>query len=114
MPPVPAEPQVILPGLALAAAMNSGKLLMPILVLTTSISCTRTIRVSGAMSFLGSNGILGIRCCMMAPAEALIMPMTCPSLPALATKSTPVTPAAPLLFSTTTDWPSRGARPCAR
>ena len=51
---------------------------------------------------------------MMAPAEALIMPMTCASLPDLATKSTPVTPAAPLLFSTTTDWPSRLAMPCAR
>src|SRR6185503_14821078 len=56
----------------------------------------------------------GIRCCMMAPADALIMPMTCGSLPALATKSTPVTPAAPLLFSTTTDWPRRDAMPCAR
>ena len=38
-----------------------------------------------------------------APAEALIMPMTWPSLPDFATKSTPVTPAAPLLFSTRTD-----------
>ena len=36
----------------------------------------------------------------MAPADADIMPMTWPSLPALATKSTPVTPAAPLLFTT--------------
>src|SRR5262249_28123942 len=61
----------------------------------------------GAMSLAGSNGILGIRLCMMAPAEALISPMTCAS-PALATKSTPVTPAAPLLFSTSTGWPSSG------
>src|SRR5258708_39756244 len=51
---------------------------------------------------------------MMAPADVLIMPMTWASLPDLATKSTPVTPAAPLLFSTTTDWPRRLAMPSAR
>ena len=51
---------------------------------------------------------------MMAPAEALIMPMTWASVPALATKSTPVTPAAPLLFSTSTGWPNRVEMPCAR
>ena len=45
---------------------------------------------------------------MMAPALALIRPMTWASLPALATKSTPVTPAAPLLFSTSTGWPRCG------
>ncbi len=56
----------------------------------------------------------GIRCCMMTAADAVIMPMMCASLPALATKSTPVTPAAPLLFSATTDWPSRAAIACAR
>ncbi len=54
MPPVPAEPQVILPGLAFAAVMKSLKLLMPSLAFTTSSSCTRAMRVSGAMSFFGS------------------------------------------------------------
>ena len=56
-------------------------------------------------------GHLGHQICMMAPAEALIMPMTCHRFPTLATKSTPVTPAAPLLFSTRTDWPMRPAMP---
>src|SRR5262249_30339727 len=49
----------------------------------------------------------------MAPAEALIRPMTCGS-PDLATKSTPVTPAAPLLFSTITGWPRKGEMRSAR
>ena len=84
---------------------------MPSLLLIASTSCTRTTRICGAMSLAGSNGILGIRLCMMAPADALIRPMTCASLPALATKSTPVTPAAPLLFSTTTCWPSGPVMP---
>ena len=54
MPPVPAEPQVILPGFALAASIKPLKSVMPVLLFTTRISWTRTMSVIGAMSLAGS------------------------------------------------------------
>src|SRR6476659_2067535 len=102
-----------LPGLALVQAMNSLTLFTGALALTTSTFGVIAIRVIGAKSFAASYGIvlykLGLTACVDSAPSRIVYP----SGADLATKSAPMLPPAPGLFSTTTDWPHNSLNFCA-
>jgi hypothetical protein len=79
---------------------------------TTSISGTAAIVVTGAKSATASRGRFGIRCGTITCAEALARNIEPPGA-ARATTSLPIVPFAPLRFSTTTGCGSSRAKPWA-
>ena len=110
--PVPNEPKLYLPGLALTRAMKSFRLPAGNSGLTTSTRYDRQICETGSKSFSGSYGTLA----KMAEFWMwVVMPTSTvwPSGADRATISLPIMPLAPALFSTTTFWPQLSCRRAA-
>src|SRR4249920_2054292 len=107
------DPNDSLPGLALVQAMNSLPLFTGALALTTSTLGVIAMSVIGAKSFAASYGIVLYRLGLTACVDSAPSRIVYPSGADLATKSAPMFPPAPGLFSTTTDWPHASVSRCA-
>ena len=97
------------PGLALAASISALKSLAASAEVPSSSTGEAMTLTTGTMSLTGSNGDLP-RCGLSTSGLMAAKPRLWPSGAALATASMPMLPLAPALLSTTTLWPSTGAR----